>query len=156
MKKIITIALSLLMLLTLGACGSKDNETSELSSFAQGLKDIADPAFNICTQADTTVIEQDGNFVFFLMYNKEDFSDLSDSYGDKLVDAFKANVNLANCEKIAEKIIEACADDIFLVGMNVEEGPLNGFSSDVKGFKDGYVFSPMIGTIPFVAYVFEV
>ena len=40
--------------------------------------------------------------------------------------------------------------------MEVEPGPLNGFSADIKGFKKGVMFSPMIGTIPFVGYVFTV
>ena len=38
----------------------------------------------------------------------------------------------------------------------VEQGPLNGFSEDIKGFEKGVMFSPMIGTIPFVGYIFTV
>ncbi len=37
----------------------------------------------------------------------------------------------------------------------VEEGFLTGFNNaEIKGFKEGVMFAPMIGTIPFVAYVF--
>ena len=40
--------------------------------------------------------------------------------------------------------------------MEVEEGVLSGFDNyEVKGFKSGAVFMPMIGSIPFIGYVFE-
>ena len=39
--------------------------------------------------------------------------------------------------------------------MPVEEGMLTGFNnSEIKGFKEGVMFAPMIGSIPFVGYVF--
>ena len=39
--------------------------------------------------------------------------------------------------------------------MPVEEGMLTGFgNTEIKGFSEGTMFSPMIGTIPFVSYVF--
>lgn len=37
----------------------------------------------------------------------------------------------------------------------VEEGYLNGFDGEVTGFKSGAMFGPVIGTIPFVGYIFE-
>lgn len=41
-------------------------------------------------------------------------------------------------------------------GMEVEPGYLSGFdNTEIKGFKKGAMFAPMIGTIPFVGYVFE-
>ena len=39
--------------------------------------------------------------------------------------------------------------------MPVEEGFLNGFDEEVKGFSEGAMFGPMIGTIPFIGYVFK-
>ena len=39
--------------------------------------------------------------------------------------------------------------------MPVEEGYLAGFEVEIKGFKKGVTFGPMIGTIPFVGYIFE-
>ena len=39
--------------------------------------------------------------------------------------------------------------------MAVEPGFLTGFdNTEIKGFKEGAMFAPMIGTIPFVGYVF--
>lgn len=37
----------------------------------------------------------------------------------------------------------------------VEEGYLMEFTEDVKGFKKGYVIAPVVGTIPYVSYIFE-
>lgn len=40
--------------------------------------------------------------------------------------------------------------------MAVEEGYLTGFgNTEITGFKEGVMFGPVIGTIPFVGYVFE-
>lgn len=40
--------------------------------------------------------------------------------------------------------------------MQIEEGLLPGFGdTEIKGFKSGASFMPMIGSIPFVGYVFE-
>lgn len=39
--------------------------------------------------------------------------------------------------------------------MEIEPGYLTGFdNTEITGFKEGAVFMPMIGTIPFVGYVF--
>jgi len=37
----------------------------------------------------------------------------------------------------------------------ISEGYLNGFSQDINGFSEGYMLAPMIGSIPFVCYIFE-
>jgi len=58
--------------------------------------------------------------------------------------------------EIAEELIQS--PSILFAGgaISVEEGYLAGFDDyEVKGFKSGAVFMPMIGSIPFVGYVFE-
>lgn len=52
---------------------------------------------------------------------------------------------------IANEAVTAVSMDT----MEVTEGYLNGFEGDVVGFNDGVMFSPVIGTIPFVGYIFE-
>ena len=61
--------------------------------------------------------------------------------------------------KTALEIAEALATSSILpfsgAAMEVEEGFLSGFDNfEVKGFKEGAMFAPMMGTIPFVGYVF--
>ena len=77
--------------------------------------------------------------------------------GSILVSDFK-NV-VANSETTEDIANELASNENFavynLVTMPVEEGFLNGFDNEITGFNNGTLFSPMIGTIPFVAYVFE-
>ena len=59
--------------------------------------------------------------------------------------------------QIAEKLVTN-ADVIPFAGgaMEVEPGLLSGFDNyEVKGFQSGAMFAPMIGSIAFVGYVFE-
>lgn len=74
-----------------------------------------------------------------------------------LVSDFKSAVaNLESTEDIANDLASNENFAVYsLVTMPVEEGFLNGFDNEITGFNSGTLFSPMIGTIPFVAYVFE-
>lgn len=81
----------------------------------------------------------------------------SDTIGSTLVKDFKIAVtNLDSTESIATDIASDKKFEVYnLVTAPVEEGFLNGFDNEIKGFSEGTLFSPMIGTIPFVAYVFK-
>lgn len=69
------------------------------------------------------------------------------------LDEIKNNTDLI---QVSDKLLEAdCFKDIATGSMAVEEGYLNGFNDEIKGFKNGVMFAPMIGTIPFVGYIFE-
>lgn len=75
--------------------------------------------------------------------------------GTKLAKVFKDNVATAESnEALANTLI---TDLPFMAGvMPVEEGFLSGFDNyEVKGFSEGYMFGPMMGSIAFVGYVFE-
>ena len=61
-----------------------------------------------------------------------------------------------SCEEIANQLVNNPALGFSPVVMPVEEGFLNGFSADITGFEEGCVFAPMIGSIPFIGYVFTV
>ena len=59
-------------------------------------------------------------------------------------------------EELANALIENPAIQFMGGAMPVEEGLLSGFdNTEIKGFKSGAVFMPMIGSIPFIGYVFE-
>ena len=59
--------------------------------------------------------------------------------------------------QIAEKLVGNTEIIPFAGGaMEVEPGLLSGFDNyEVKGFRSGAMFAPMIGSIAFVGYVFE-
>ena len=62
----------------------------------------------------------------------------------------------ASIEDVANKLIEnPVFQDMAMGVMPVEEGFLNGFNGEILGFNSGVMFAPMIGTIPFVGYIFE-
>lgn len=62
----------------------------------------------------------------------------------------------ASLEELATALSEAEYYPYAMATMPVEPGYLNGFSHEIEGFTVGHMVSPMIGAIPFVAYVFEV
>ncbi len=80
----------------------------------------------------------------------------SKTVGQTLLSDFKAKASdSASALSIAEKL---AANETLAIGcgaMPVSEGYLTGFdNTEIKGFKEGAMFAPMIGTIPFVGYVF--
>ena len=76
--------------------------------------------------------------------------------GNILLADFKSK---ASNDKTALSIAEALSQNSIIqfgaMAMEVSEGLLTGFdNAEIKGFSEGAVFAPMIGTIPFVGYVF--
>ena len=78
----------------------------------------------------------------------------SKTVGSALLADFKSRAASANALSIAEGLLTNSVIAFSGAAMSVEPGYLNGFDGEIKGFKEGAVFSPMIGTIPFVGYVF--
>lgn len=81
----------------------------------------------------------------------------SKTVGNTLLADFKAK---AGSHSSVVSLAEALASNSVLQQINcgampVEPGFLTGFdNAEIKGFKEGAMFAPMIGTIPFVGYVF--
>ena len=85
---------------------------------------------------------------------KEETSDAS--LGQTLLSVFKANSDSMGTQELADKLITNEAI-LFMGGaMPVEPGLLSGFdNAEITGFKEGTMFAPMMGSIAFVGYVFE-
>lgn len=70
--------------------------------------------------------------------------------------ALKAETPEITAQEMADAIL---ANPMILfdgASMPVEEGLLTGFgNTEITGFKEGVMFAPMIGSIPFVGYVFS-
>lgn len=82
-----------------------------------------------------------------------DNSSAAGSLGVSLCEAFKADA--ADLKEVAANVEKAASEEFSLVTEDCSEGFLMGFSADIKGFSSGVKLAPMIGSIPFVAYVFE-
>ncbi len=157
-------------------------EGADVNAFIETLKSNADPRWNICVAADYTQVGAYGNTVYFLMYpadmdnaapeGGEGAGDVIDatviypevaenSWGETLWEAFESNMNdnpsatavdaagmLAVHESIPEGAMFGAAE--------MMPGLLNGFDNyEVTGFKSGAMFGPMMGSVAFVGYVFE-
>lgn len=76
--------------------------------------------------------------------------------GNTLLADFKAKASSMGTEELANALLQNPAIQFMGGAMPVEEGLLSGFdNAEIKGFKSGAVFMPMIGSIPFIGYVFE-
>ena len=86
--------------------------------------------------------------------DKKEEAKKPETVGEILLDAFEDNPE-GTAQEIAERII---GNDIipFRGGVNpIEPGLLSGFdNTEITGFKEGCMFGPMMGTIPFVGYIF--
>lgn len=78
------------------------------------------------------------------------------SVGNVLLSDFKAKASSASSAlSLAESLLSNSVIAFSGGAMPVEPGFLTGFdNTEIKGFKEGAMFAPMIGTIPFVGYVF--
>ncbi|MBP3284412.1 MAG: hypothetical protein J6M02_02810 [Clostridia bacterium] len=79
------------------------------------------------------------------------------SVGNILLDDFKAKADSASSMlDLAESLRQNSVIPFMSGAMEIEEGFLSGFdNAEIKGFKSGASFGPMIGSIPFIGYVFE-
>ena len=72
----------------------------------------------------------------------------------KIVSIFEDGIDKGtDIEEIAKLIAPVGGYDCEV--NKVKEGLLMGFDEDIKGFKNGYEIAPVIGSIPYVSYIFE-
>lgn len=98
------------------------------------------------TTADQPQEEQGGN------------SSNAPAAGESAAQTLKSKFNSAiKSSKDLDTVANSIIADLPLATatMPVEEGYLNGFTDEIKGFNSGVMFGPMIGSIPFIGYVFE-
>ncbi len=75
--------------------------------------------------------------------------------GQSLLKEFKAN-NSGTTQEIAERLMGHQMIQFMGGAMPIEEGLLSGFdNTEIKGFKEGTMFAPMMSSIAFVGYIFE-
>ena len=81
----------------------------------------------------------------------------ADTIGTKLISEFiTASADTQDVQELADVLSKSEIFGEVVTGcVPVEEGLLNGFDGEIEGFNSGAMFCPMIGTIPFVGYVFE-
>ena len=140
MKKIIALLLTLVLAFSVVACtkttDNNENNTPDTSDVAVDTEDI------VSDENDAPAAE-------------------GASVAQTLVSEFKtlaADTSL-NAQAIADALLGSTVlSNVGMMGtMPIEDVYLSGFDNyEVKGFDECVMFSPMIGTIPFVGYVFTV
>ena len=77
-----------------------------------------------------------------------------ETVGEFLLQDFKSDSE-GSAQEIADRLIQNEVLPFDPVTMPVEPGFLTGFdNAEITGFKEGVMFAPMMGTIPFVGYIF--
>ncbi len=75
--------------------------------------------------------------------------------GETLLEDFKSD-STGTPQEIADRLITNKVIQFMGSTMPVEEGLLSGFdNTEIKGFEEGVMFAPNIGSIAFVGYIFE-
>lgn len=84
-------------------------------------------------------------------------SEKPSTVGRQLLADFNSKASSASsAADLAEKIISNKIIPFAGAANTVSEGLLTGFgNTEIKGFTDGAMFGPIIGSIPFIGYVFE-
>lgn len=143
MKKIIALLLALVLALSLVACGSSAPSTSGAASseIAEEVPSSDSEPAEPESQPEETPAEGGSDVTVATMLS-QDFVVLLEE-GEK------------SALEIAEGIIGNEEIPFGPVAVEVAEGYLPGFTEDITGFEEGATFAPMIGSIPFVGYVFR-
>ena len=156
MKKLTLSVLALTLTLSLAACGSS-NEPAEVTPTEAPVATEAPAATEAPTEAP---VEPEATEAPAEATEAPAEGEVS---GETLGNMLLADFNAALAEDasldataLAEKL---CANEmVSLIGpmsMPVEPGYQMGFNNyEVTGFEEGVMFAPMIGSIPFVGYVF--
>lgn len=161
MKKLLLSALALTLTISMVACGSAEepaegtSNEAPVSTEASATPEATEaPVEDV--EGEVTEGEQEGEVA-------EGETAEGEVSGETLGNMLLADFNAALAEDesldataLAEKL---CANEmaslIGPVAMPVEPGFQMGFNNyEVTGFEEGVMFAPMIGSIPFVGYVF--
>lgn len=126
LKKMLTLLLAAATTLALVACGGNGNASGSTPGSASG------------SNGGNSSVEVDPNATL----------------GETLKAVFEANAD-QDAETLANTILANEQIEFATAVMPVEPGYLPGFNADIDGFKSAVSFGPMISTIPFVGYIFE-
>lgn len=165
MKKLLSMMVIAGMSLSLVACqGTAKEDTPSTQAESQATDDQNTDIEQPDSQAsdDTTGDDINTENTTDDGSNSDDGSANSgDTVGSVLKAAFFDTVEQfdstpdANAQAIAEAVLNNPINDFGGAAMPVEPGLLNGFdNAEITGFSEGVMFAPMIGSIPFVGYVF--
>ena len=148
MKRFLVLMLSALIAANLVACGcGTTNNGNDVTN--EGTVENAPAAAPEDTPAEMPIPEE----------NEEITNEVTgETVGTVLANEFhsiKVETPDITAQEMADAILANPMIQFGGAAMEVEEGILSGFgNTEIKGFKEGVMFAPMISSIPFVGYVF--
>lgn len=137
MKRFMAIIMSALIMVSMAGCGGSQNTTGDTNATESTSSTSATENASSNSESADSDVSADA------------------TVGEKLLADFKANTT-GTAEEIANRLITNEIIEFAGMATPVEEGLLSGFdNAEIKGFKEGVMFGPMMGSIAFVGYVFE-
>ena len=167
MKKILMIMIAAALVLSMAACSNKPAEVQPDESVAAG-NAVETPAPEEKPEAQEKLPEEtkkpeetkqpekapEASTAPEATPTPQTTPEAPKTVGNTLLAAFKANAG-GSALSVAESLSSNSVIKVPVGAMEIEPGYLTGFdNTEITGFKEGAVFMPMIGTIPFVGYVF--
>lgn len=150
MKKIIALIACMALLLSMAACGAKTPEATEPTTNA------TEPTTNATEPVETP--DEPAQNPEETPDETPDAPVVEGTVGETLLATFKANAT-GTAEEIANAVI---SDPIIqFMGMAMPINPvdfefLSGLGEAKVEYEEAAMFGPMIGTIPFIGYIFNV
>lgn len=158
-KRCFVFILGAALAANLVACGCGNANTQEEGTIGQEseAEEIPEDILNQPAQSEEGPVADDGMEVEENTEGAENAS--GETVGSVLAQQFHALLaenEQMTPQEIAENIIQNPQIQFAGDTAQVEEGLLTGFgNAEITGFEDGVMFAPVIGSIPFVGYVFS-
>lgn len=174
MKRIIALVLALVMSMALVACGKDANVNDQDTDPNTGVGETVNTETPVVDETETPVEGEEVTEETEQPVEGEEVTDETEpaegeeatedteaevdtenTIGKALMAQFTEQAGTVSAEELANALITNEAILFSGAAAPVEPGYLAGFDVEIDGFKTATMFAPMIGTIPFVGYVFE-
>lgn len=157
-RKTLVLMLATSLVLSLTACGGKKTEVKAPVKEEVTTETVEETTEAVeSTEIESTESGEESTEAVESTEETEVNDTPTDTVASKLYELFETEIATTDdINEVANKIIGAeYFKEVSMTTMEVEPGWLNGFENEIKTFNNGVMFAPMIGTIPFVGYIFE-
>lgn len=157
-RKTLVLMLATSLVLSLTACGGKKTEVEAPVKEEVTTETVEETTEVVeSTEIKSTESSEESTEAVESTEETEVKDTPTDTVASKLYELFETEIATTDdINEVANKLIEAeYFKEVSMTTMEVEPGFLNGFEAEIKTFNNGVMFAPMIGTIPFVGYLFE-
>lgn len=159
MKKVLSMIMAAAMIMSMTACENEKAPTeitpteavTEAPTTAEEVTEVETEAPTEAEEVTEAPVEDENT-------EPDDGAAVDGTLGEILLADFteRAADEAATAQEIADGLMTNPAILFGPVTMPVEQGLLTGFgNAEITGFKEGVTFAPMIGSIAFVGYVFD-